>query len=289
MTFDKANDMRCLNSPPLAVGGMGGSGTRLISHLLQQLGFHMGSDLNPQGDNLWFSFLFRHRSVLSENTQGLKHIYQIFRKAMLGGSSFSIEELSTIEGLCSRNRFQFDENWLQTRKQNMLDEVGNKKAESKIHWGWKEPNTHIVIDSLFRIVNGMKYIHVYRHGLDMAFSANQNQQILWADALFGLAGKESPERSLKYWCKMHQRVFKIGAQYPNQFYALRYDDFCSNPEVELFKLNQFLGLQPNGQMIEKLQTLINPSSNIGRYKLHDTTQFDKDDLSYVRGLGFVVD
>jgi hypothetical protein len=37
-------------------------------------------------------------------------------------------------------------------------------------WGWKEPNTHVVLDRLWAELPRLKYVHVRRHGLDMAFS-----------------------------------------------------------------------------------------------------------------------
>jgi len=41
---------------PVVIGGLGGSGTRTIAQLVQSLGVHMGTLLNPATDNLWFTF-----------------------------------------------------------------------------------------------------------------------------------------------------------------------------------------------------------------------------------------
>jgi hypothetical protein len=46
-------------------------------------------------------------------------------------------------------------------------------------WGWKEPNTYIILEKLNEYYPNMKYIHLIRNGLDMAFSENQNQVKLW--------------------------------------------------------------------------------------------------------------
>ena len=44
---------------PVAIGGVGGSGTRLIAQLLREAGFYLGGDLNPALDNRWFTLLFK--------------------------------------------------------------------------------------------------------------------------------------------------------------------------------------------------------------------------------------
>ena len=56
------------NSPfPVIVGGIGGSGTRLVAGLLQIFGYYIGDDLNDSLDNHWFTLLFKRRSILLEN------------------------------------------------------------------------------------------------------------------------------------------------------------------------------------------------------------------------------
>ncbi len=47
------------NRPLVAIGGMGGSGTRLIARILVECGIYMGSDLNEALDNLVFTRLFK--------------------------------------------------------------------------------------------------------------------------------------------------------------------------------------------------------------------------------------
>jgi len=52
------------NSDPgrVIVGGVGGSGARVVSQLLQGIGYRPGDHLNASHDNLWFSFLFNRRT-----------------------------------------------------------------------------------------------------------------------------------------------------------------------------------------------------------------------------------
>ena len=46
------------DAAPVVIGGIGGSGTRVVG-LLQQLGFDIGSDLNDSLDDLSFTALFK--------------------------------------------------------------------------------------------------------------------------------------------------------------------------------------------------------------------------------------
>ena len=53
-------------------------------------------------------------------------------------------------------------------------------------WGWKEPNSHLMIRHLHRhFGDRLRYVHVIRNGLDMAQSRNQLQLIRWG-SVFGV-------------------------------------------------------------------------------------------------------
>ena len=51
--------MKQLLDGPVAIGGVGGSGTRVVAEVLKCLGFYLGSLLNSSLDNLWFTLLFK--------------------------------------------------------------------------------------------------------------------------------------------------------------------------------------------------------------------------------------
>lgn len=37
---------------PVAIGGVGGSGTRVVAEIVRSLGYYLGGDLNSANDNL---------------------------------------------------------------------------------------------------------------------------------------------------------------------------------------------------------------------------------------------
>ncbi len=55
--------------PPVVIGGVGGSGTRLIAQILKDLGYFMGNDLNEANDNLLFPLLFKRIEILSSSEE----------------------------------------------------------------------------------------------------------------------------------------------------------------------------------------------------------------------------
>src|SRR5581483_5848515 len=75
-------------SAPVAIGGLGGSGTRVVARLLQDLGFYLGADLNDYEDNLWFTLLMkRPRSLTRIQRHRSRHVHEalgVFESAMAG-------------------------------------------------------------------------------------------------------------------------------------------------------------------------------------------------------------
>ena len=44
---------------PVIIGGIGGSGTRVVAEILMRIGIYLGHTLNASLDNLWFTALFK--------------------------------------------------------------------------------------------------------------------------------------------------------------------------------------------------------------------------------------
>lgn len=199
------------NLNPLVIGGVGGSGTRLIAHCLKEVGFYIGTDLNEANDNLWFTLLFKRIEVLSSSAEEFEALVEIFVKAMTqaGQRSFTEQQIELVQTLASEDRSQHPTHWLRTRANTLL--FGNQEIQQTEKWGWKEPNSHIVLDRLIGNFPNMKYIHVARNGLDMAHSTNQNQLKLWGKYFLNEPFDISPQYSLKFWCIVHERVIRIGA------------------------------------------------------------------------------
>lgn len=70
------------NLAPIAVGGVGGSGTRVVAQILSTAGIYMGDDLNIAHDNLWFTLLFKRQDILKATDEEFRNCVSIFVRAM---------------------------------------------------------------------------------------------------------------------------------------------------------------------------------------------------------------
>lgn len=266
------------NTYPIVIGGVGGSGTRLIAQCLKQMGFFIGEDLNGANDNLWFTLLFKRFEVLFYSELEFERLVTIFLKGMTGTKNFSKKEMEIVRNLQNRNTI------LSHKTKSLFKKTYTNFRSDK--WGWKEPNSHIFIDRLTKNFNNIKYIHVIRNGLDMAHSKNQNQLKLWGAHFLNQEIDISPYYSLKYWSIVHKRILKIGKSMGDNFLLLNYDNFCINPENGIQILTDFLNIKLNIREKYQLLKLIQVPTSIGRFKQYGTKIFDPEDVAYVDTLGF---
>jgi len=295
------------NEPFVSVGGVGGSGTRVIALILASLGLNIGNNLNEALDNLTFTLLFKRINILNIFKKEFNDLRLIYEKSF-SDKEFTNNEKKLILSLAKNDRVMHPHKWLLKIANNIInkyyyfekwsDKAINtnnlrKNFELTHHkikldgWGWKEPNTYIILEKLIKIYPNMKYIHLIRNGLDMAFSENQNQLKLWGSLFL----KESDfsnihYASLKYWCIIHKKILKLGKRMgPNKFLLINFDKLCLKPKKYLKKICRFLNVSKKA--IPALIPLIDPpSGSIGRFRNYDKSIFDKEDINYVKKLGF---
>lgn len=288
---------------PVAIGGIGGSGTRIIAEILIQLGFYLGEDLNSARDNLWFTLLFKRprwffKHAIMEESQIFKAL-SIFEKAMNASLRPHYEELSFILATAVEMMFKGHDYSGSGRGLWPIKRTITLLQPKKIHrskylgWGWKEPNTHIYLEYLNKHFQNLKYIHLIRHGIDMAYSSNQSQLYNWG-MMFGITVKDSsiplPRLSLQYWNEANRRAITLGQKLlKERFLVLNFDKLCMYPGREIALLIDFLGLDTKCVNMDELERLPKIPESAGRYKNYDLSIFDKDEIAAVRELGFVVD
>jgi hypothetical protein len=271
----------------LASGGIGGSGTRVAAAFLQIVGYYIGDDLNEALDNLWFTLLFKRRSILLESKTDLISLTALFFSRMSGRTNFSDQERELVFRIARQERLQHQQEWLLDRANSFLAGTGSRRANQP--WGWKEPNTQIIIDRLLEIRPELRYVHFSRHPLDMAFSVNQNQLQNWGPILLNREIEIRPRHSLSFWCAAHRRVQSLVRQWPQRILTVDFDLLCSSPETEGARLAEFAGVSLSESNKSSLAGLIDRSRlRIRSISADDMAQFDPHDLSYVRELGYVL-
>jgi hypothetical protein len=288
---------------PVAVGGLGGSGTRVVAEILMSLGFYVGSTLTKAHDNLWFTLLFKRPQwfMRSSNTREpqLFKGFRIFEKVMTGQPVLRTDELTFIVRATIGRKYFSKPHYLRKYRRACRAAISmlrsNRPDFSKyVGWGWKEPNTHIFIEYLVKYYGQrIKYIHVIRHGLDMAYSKNQNQLYNWGH-LFGVQIPASPQllpkASLSYWIKANEKAIALGKRHlGDRFLLVNFDELCSARDREAKRLAEFAGMGALNVNMKQLYSIPRRPSSMGRYKQHDLSIFDQGEIDAVRRLGFELD
>jgi hypothetical protein len=292
---------------PLVVGGIGGSGTRVVAQILTELGFYLGADLNRSGDNLWFTLLFRRRRWFTATPAAVatesRHACDVLRRAMhgepLNGADLrfvgaAVAELaagptSDPEGAGDAGNGHYDSDWGQARLDTLRD--AHRLAPSHaLGWGWKEPNSHVFLPELTRAFDAMRFVLVMRHGLDMAFSHNQQQLFNWGGR-YGVTPPRGPDdvarQALAFWVAANERAIGWGGEHLGErFFVLRYEELCHRPHNEIARLCDFVGQRPAPRLLDRLAGLLRPPSSIGRFRAEDLGALEEAHLAVVRRLGF---
>jgi len=285
---------------PIIVGGIGGSGTRLVAGLLKELNVFIGNDLNPPLDNLTFTLIFKRQKWFfknKDNTREINRGIRILEKAMTNRKPYSVKEywfLLKATVMMYRhghyNNSQGKGFWAIKRLKHILFKRTNMNLTGWEAWGWKESNSHLILGELSDYFPDMKYIHTIRHGLDMAYSTTQQQLFNWAP-LFEIniprTKEEIPFSSFRYWVEVNKKVLGTGQKLgEDKFYCLNYDELCKNPKEEIEKLLLFLQIPFNDKLITKLATLPKIPKSFGRFRDHNNSIFLKEDIEYLEKLGF---
>jgi hypothetical protein len=296
------------NHPYVVVGGVGGSGTRMIASILATLGLNIGTDLNEAYDNLSYTLLFKREQTLDMDNKAFEESYRILENSILGTQHYlTTQDKHRLETLCERGRPGHPQAWLRERARNILvmneqgplenpylkelPQLRHKPLAGK--WGWKEPNSHVMMNRLMQQKH-TKFIMVVRNGLDMAFSTNQNQLRLWGPTILPKEMRTfdkhghilyTPRVSMKYWTLVHQKLIRESKAFGEQFLFINFDDMCIHPEKWLPILCNFLNV--DSSLIPEIRPLVvYQSDGIGRFRKHDLSQFDPSDVLFAKQLGF---
>ncbi len=274
---------------PIVIGGLGGSGTRLVVSLLRQMGVVFGGELNESLDNLWFSLLFVRRTILLKSDAELDRLFWLFANAMRHGVEVSADLRARLkEARETDRRPVLPPELLQQASESLLRSPAADRRH--VHWGWKEPNSHILLPQLDRAFPQMKFVYVVRNGLDMAFSENQNQlRYLWGELMLGSPVEPTPGNALKYWIAAHRRVQGFQERLGDRIHFLNFDRLCAEPELELERLREFCSIPISRKQMSELAASIRAPATTGRFRQCDLSQFDDEDIAFVREMGFEVE
>ena len=280
------------DAAPVVLGGIGGSGTRVVTQLLQSLGFDMGSDLNQSLDDLGFTALFKRPSLwpLEDHLPQLNEALSIYlgSRGQTNTSIPSGKHAARVTQLLDITRSAGE--WIDTGDLYERQECLATPSKPTPLWGWKEPNTHMLLPFLVAALPNIKYIHITRHGLDMAHSSNQTQLKLWGAHLLGRAvDTNSADDSLAFWCAAHDRLLQVKERSQKQILVLPFESLFEEPDVILTHLCNFLALPESCHPAKAAISTLQKPQSLGRHRNYSPLNVSSDNGKIFRKLGYPVD
>jgi hypothetical protein len=273
----------------IAIGALGGSGTRAIAQILIDAGIYMGDYLNSPRDNLIFTRLFkntefRRNAGQTEIRQRLAVFEEYMETDRLSFSSARILLNTTIDGLGLPERAGFH-----GRVLRKLLGPGTHRAS----WGWKEPNTHIYLDEIDAYFDNLKYMHVIRHGLDMAFSNNKMQLFNWGprygiELAADMPEEEKSYKQLEYWIRTTRDIMEKSKTLRGDFLMINHSRLCANPREQVDRILTFLDMKMGDDRRQQLYSIPRTPGTLDRYRKHDLGIFDQRQIDFVKDMGFEV-
>jgi len=249
-----------INDKVVFIGGVGGSGTRVVAQIVNALGIPLGSNLNGAFDNLdWPAPQIA--PLLRDRTRSYEDKFTEMSSAFI---SFA----------------------------NKMDADSPNATGTDFAWGTKVPGSFFYLRYLSELFENVRYIHIVRHGLDMAYSKNHNQLFNWG-GYFNIVLEDgaTPRHLLKYWaCANSHALENCRAWLPNQHLVIKFEDLCSNRLAHVHQIASFLGLRDVDAAADEISMKIKKQKSQGRYKkLAQPDMFDASDISVLEQLGYTVD
>jgi len=245
------NELKAINSAvaesvlcsPIILTGRGGSGTRLLSALAEQCGVFIGNQLNGSADSLEWADLFYDLSV-SKLTNKPK---------IAPVKSAEIHS----EHPVSSNWFNSEE-W-RTRLQQQAEHVltqGNWISGQQ--WGWKLPESMLIIPELLSVFGDAKLVHLIRHPISSSLRrshvTSRSCNPVGASVLAAayeryeldpvlIESDEDYRRNAVTWLYQVESVNKFANANLSQenYLVLRYEDLCCDYQRSLRVLAEFIG------------------------------------------------
>lgn len=236
-----------IGSPPVVIGAMGGSGTRVLVTILQLAGFWMGNWVNHKtGDAMATRYLLQKAfdRLFEEKNHPEPQLIQLFSQL------------------------------IQAHRRGMLDSNGL--------WGWKNPRSMWIIPFLASLYPEMKFIHVVRDGRDMAISQNHNLLTKHGDFLLHTHHTQQNELELqiKLWCLGNRTAMQDGLNtLGNNYLLIKYESLCQRPDQSLNTLFNHLNIKPEPRVISKAKAMLE-TKNIGRWKAYNLPQLNQPDMDF---------
>lgn len=221
---------------PNTIGATGGSGTRVVAHIVREGGMFTGTDLNAYEDALPFG---------EYSDRWINDFVQAAGQP-------------APPDLLARMRDDLDA--------LVRSHLGDLPPSARV-WGWKEPRSIYLVPFFDAAMPSLRFLHFLRDGRDMAFSENQNQLVKHGDALLGddLQKEKTPIRSIAVWSRVNTAAADYGeTRLGERYLRVRFEDLCAQPAETVRAIYDFFGLDGDA---EAAAAAVRPPDTLGRWQL----------------------
>jgi sulfotransferase family protein len=226
-------------SPPLVIGGLGGSGTRVFARVVILGGIFMGADMPA-----------------SEDTVALEEFADKwtvpFAAARVSGRPLEERELMAGEF------------------QECIRRHREPIAGTDVPWGWKKPQSIHLLPFLIEQFPQMRFVQVVRDGRDMAFGGRPRQEVTSAYLNPEMEDKPEHIRMMAFWAASNRLAREVAERrLGDRYVVLRFEDICLRPAPTAKRLLEFSGVAPDQALIEKAVAEVELSESLGRWRSAD--------------------
>ena len=275
---------------PVVIGGVGGSGTRLVADIVGDLGIYLGPARASTRDNVAFAALYFRAPELYEASDPVRAA-EIERRLNLFDSVMfncfrSRTAMLTSRFACTSFVYRRCKFWTRPAAQQrafFAALIGRQAwavldPSNYLGWGFKEPISHLLLPSLAAHYPGLRFVLVLRNGIDVACGSNQAQAKIWGP-VFGIS-PTTPGDRLKYWLRGNHFSLSNGERLlGRRLHVLCYETLCERPHDTITALAAFLGATVSAHDLAKTRQRVKPRKRnapnaVGTLDQHDLEAAD---------------
>jgi hypothetical protein len=218
---------------PVLVGAVGGSGTRVVARVLARAGLPIGA----------------HRNAF-EDSEPLIAFYDTWLRPWLAcGGALPAAQLAQ-----AREAFE----------RALTAHLGGASGEAS--WVVKNPKSILMLDHWLAAFPELRFIHVVRNGLDMAYSTNEHQLSTYQDLVLTPEERALPQPlpAMAHWRSVNLRAAAFGEErLGGRYLVVRFEDLCFEPRATIDRIARFAGasIDPEAALSE-----VAPPASIGRWR-----------------------
>ena len=226
------------SSPPLVIGGLGGSGTRAVTRVIGRTGRFMGAGLPESEDAM--------------EMDGFAVKWAVpYTNARLSGRPMP-EAAAMLR--------EFRDGLVRHRA---------PIAGTDTPWGFKNPQNIHFLPFLIEQLPGLRFIHVIRDGRDLAFGGFPRPRITEAYVGTDMAAEPDPVRMIAYWDRANRLAADTGeSELGPDYLVVRLEDLCLRSESTIRAMLEFVG-RPSPELVQEAVAEVSTPDGLGRWQSQD--------------------